>query len=116
MYNYNLISKIISPYEPENEKNLYTFIKKVPSNKLDMYWNYKMEEVLFDKISESFFMVEPESIIVDYNKDKQVISYDNFLLIDEKSGKVFSDNKESSHICCECTLLMEKLLLIYLII
>ena len=111
MYNYNLISKIISPYEPENEKNLYTFIKKVPSNKLDMYWNYKMEEVLFDKNSESYYMVEPESIIVDYNKDKQVISYDNFLLIDEKSGKVFSDNKESSHICCECTFIDGKIII-----
>jgi ubiquitin C-terminal hydrolase len=111
MYNYNLISKIISPYEPENLKNLYTFIKKVPSNKLDMYWNYKMEEVLFDKNSESYYMVEPESIIVNYNKDKQVISYDNFLLIDEKSGKAFSDNKESSHICCECTFIDGKIII-----
>ena len=110
-YNYNLISKIISPYEPENVKNLYTFIKKVPSNKLDMYWNYKMEEVLFDKNSESYYMVEPESIIVDYNKDKQVISFDNFLLIDEKSGKAFSDNKESSHICCECTFIDGKIII-----
>jgi ubiquitin C-terminal hydrolase len=110
-FNFKLISKIISPYEPQNEQNLYTFIKKVPSNKLDMYWNYKMEEVLFDEISDSYYFVEPESIVANYKKDKQVISYDNFLLIDEKSGKAFSDNKESSHFFCECNYIDNKIII-----
>ena len=111
MYNYNLISQTISPYEPENIKNLYTFIKKVPSYKLDMYWNYKMEYVLVDENSNSYYMVEPELIVANYKKSDQVISYDNFFLIEEKSGKALSDNKESSHICAECIFIDGKIII-----
>jgi len=56
-------------------------------------------------------MVEPELIVANYKKSDQVISYDNFFLIDEKSGKALSDNKESSHICAECTFIDGKIII-----
>jgi len=108
--NYNLLSSTISPYEPENIKNLYTFIKKIPNSKLDKFWNYKMEEVLFDENSDSYYTIEPDSIVAEYKKEK-VLIYDNFLLIDEKSGKALSDNKENSHFYGECTFIDNKIII-----
>ena len=111
MYNYNLISQIISPYEPENAKNLYTFIKKVPSNKLDIYWNYKMEEKIFDENKDKFYSIKPGLVSVKYKKNEKVLSYDNFLLIDEKLGKALSNNKENSYFCEECSFIDNKIII-----
>ena len=108
--NYNLLSQIISPYEPENVKNLYKFIKKIPNDKLDKYFNFKMEDAIFDENSDSFYMIEPESIVVKYNKE-QILSYDNFLLIDEKSGKAFSDINQNSHIIAELSFIDNKIII-----
>ena len=108
--NYNLLSQIISPYEPENVKNLYTFIKKVSNDKLNKYFNFKMEDVIFDENSDNYYMVEPELIVLKYRKE-QVLSYDNFLLIDEKSGKAFSDIEQNSHIIAELYFIDKKIII-----
>jgi len=50
----------------------------LPTDKLEKYSNYQIEETIYDKKLDSYYMVEPESIVVDYKKNEQVLSYDNF--------------------------------------